>query len=256
MCQTKCCNLYFSEWKREASIKVLCIKGFIIIFLTFVLAFHSNLDTMIIDSSRITYKTLIATIIWSLLNGILFVIYVPTQHKIFPLWWKITISVIFLSVAAFFIVAFLWIDAFPNLPADTMPFDLWTIVHFLWGVWLSWLLPFIWMLLSVTTWEINEAFTKGLGESEGIGNHTVDTVVAIIGYFIVILIFSYKDIPWITGKRGVHCSSCKKYALSKSQQEKSISMIQAIEINDGNTDNDESGINSFPKAENEELLSE
>ena len=255
MCKYGCCNRYFSEWQREASLKILIVKAFLVIFLTGVLIFHANLDQMIVDSSRITYKTLIATIIWSLLNGILFVIYVPTQHKIFPLWWKITISVIFLSLAAFFIIAFLWIDAFPNLPADTMAFDLWTIIHFLWGVWLSWLLPFLWMFLSITTWEINEAFTKGLGESEGIGNHTIDALVAIIGYMIVILIFTRKDIPWITGKRGVHCSSC----CDKDQAEKSISMIQRIDPNDidNNRSEDEENQNgSNLNEENKGLMSE
>ena len=55
-----------------------------------------------------------------------------------------------------------------SIPADVMWFDLWTIIHCLWGIWLSWLLPVVWMILSVSTWEILEAFTRGLGESEGV----------------------------------------------------------------------------------------
>ena len=86
------------------------------------------------------------------------------------------------------------------------------------------------MVLSISTWEILEAYTKGLGESEGLGNHTIDVVIAFIGYFIVILIFSYKDIPWITAKRGVHCCSCSKH----SKIEKSISMIQVNQNDDEN----------------------
>ena len=51
------------------------------------------------------------------------------------------------------------------------------------------LLPFVWMFLIVFGWEIMEALTFGFGESETIGNRAVDIGVAVIGWWLIILIF-------------------------------------------------------------------
>merc|ERR1719319_1558978 len=93
-------------------------------------------------------------------------------------------------------------------------FDLWTILHTLWGVWLSWVVPFYQMLVLSSTWEIFEAYTKGIGETESVDNHLVDIIAVIFGYMIVIMSFSQYDIPWITARRGVDqcrcCASCNE----------------------------------------------
>ena len=219
MCNTECCDCYFSEWqinKRSTLIKILLSIKFIFgIICICILIFYPELDVKIfsgsgndLDGNNTTFRTAFAEVLWIILALALFDIYTPYQAKIFPFWWKISIMIIFTALVIFFVVAFMWMDIFPYIPADTNAFDLWTIVHTMWGVWLSFLCPFYWMCLLSLTWEILEAYTKGLGESEGIGNHIVDVVSVVIGYFIVILIFTPKDIPWITAKRGIHQCCC------------------------------------------------
>eukprot|EP01083_Nonionella_stella_P195323 719562_1 len=79
-------------------------------------------------------------------------------------------------------------------------FGIWTIIHFLAGPFFAVCLPFFWMFFVITVWEFLEALTVGFGESESLANRTVDIVVAVIGWWIIILIFKHtrKDIPWIS----------------------------------------------------------
>ena len=54
-------------------------------------------------------------------------------------------------------------------------------------------------------WEVLEAYwTVGLGDGESLENHIVDVVVAVVGWWIVILLFprSRKDIPWISSRNS------------------------------------------------------
>ena len=157
MCNTDCCNLYFSEWKikeRSTTIKVLLsIKFILAIICIGILIFHPNLDVRIfadakdMDGNRTTYETAFAEALWIILALAVLDIYTPFQAKIFPLWWKISVMIIFTLLVIFFVVAFMSMDLFPDIPADTNAFDLWTIVHTMWGVWLSFLCPFYWMCL-------------------------------------------------------------------------------------------------------------
>ena len=50
-----------------------------------------------------------------------------------------------------------------------------------------------------------EALTYGFGESETIGNRAIDIGVAVIGWWMIILIFkkSRTDIPWISSKNAL-----------------------------------------------------
>ena len=54
-------------------------------------------------------------------------------------------------------------------------------------------------------WEVLEKdWTVGLGDGESTINQVVDIVVAVIGWWCVILIFrkSRKDIPWISSRNA------------------------------------------------------
>lgn len=103
-------------------------------------------------------------------------------------------------------------------------------------------------------WEIMEALTFGFGESETIGNRTIDIGVAVVGWWIVILIFkqSRSDIPWISSKNSlgnngktITCKRllnnwicCEKYKFDESE---SVELIASTETE----------INSYDKHEDD-----
>ena len=108
------------------------------------------------------------------------------------------------------------------------------------------------MFIVVTAWEIMEALTFGFGESEVIGNRIVDIVVALIGWWIIIIIFkrTRTDIPWISsmnaaGNGGeeinwawvfnkISCGTCFKDAKESTTNEKDVAQQM-----DYNNENDE-----------------
>ena len=58
---------------------------------------------------------------------------------------------------------------------DTIPFDLWTIMHTLAGVVFGlWYVPLVFVLVTVIWWEAFEFSVKGFGEKEAIINRVVD----------------------------------------------------------------------------------
>ena len=99
------------------------------------------------------------------------------------------------------------------------------------------LLPFIWMFLIVFGWEVMEALTYGFGESETVGNRAIDIGVAVVGWWMTILIFkrSRTDIPWISSRnalgnngRNLSCKRllnnwicCEKYKFEEEEESKS-----------------------------------
>lgn len=72
---------------------------------------------------------------------------------------------------------------------DTIPFDLWTIIHTLAGIVFGlWYVPLIWVLVTVFWWEFFEFSVKGFGEKEAIINRAVDVGVAVVGWLVVVIV--------------------------------------------------------------------
>lgn len=158
--------------------------------------------------------------------------------------------VIYVGFTLFLFVEQLVRGNLQQFKTDSILFDIWTIIHFLAGPFFALVLPFIWMFIVVTAWEIMEALTFGFGESEVIGNRIVDIVVALVGWWIIVLIFkrTRTDIPWISsmnaaGNGGeeinwpwfvnkISCGACCKDAAS-STDEKDVS--EQMEYNNNNT---------------------
>jgi L-lactate permease len=57
-------------------------------------------------------------------------------------------------------------------------------------------------------WEILEVSTAGLGDAEQPANQVLDIIIAWVGWFIIILIFTRRDIPWFSARRT--CGNCGK----------------------------------------------
>ena len=76
-------------------------------------------------------------------------------------------------------------------------------------------------------WEVLERYlTVGLGDTESYGNQGIDILVAVIGWWVVILLFprSRKDIPWISsrnslGNEGNCCYEVKQVHVAQQSYE-------------------------------------
>eukprot|EP00483_Globobulimina_turgida_P004086 UN04094 len=117
-------------------------------------------------------------------------------------WWvKISIVLIYIALGLYLAITDL-IGQSGEFKTDATCADVWTIVHFLAGPFFAILLPHWWMALTVSLWEVLEAYTTGLGDEEILCNKILDVVVAIVGWWIIILIFICKYIPWISSKNA------------------------------------------------------
>ena len=114
---------------------------------------------------------------------------------------KISVVVIYCLLAGYLAVNDL-IKGEGNFETDTTCMDIWSVVHFLAGPLFAVALPHWWMCIVVTLWEVLEYNTTGLGDSEIFCNRVVDIIVAIIGWWLVILLFIRHYIPWISSKNA------------------------------------------------------
>ena len=97
--------------------------------------------------------------------------------------------------------------------------------HTLSGVVLGFCLPWWQTFIMLVVWEILERdWTVGLGDGESDINQLVDVIVAIVGWWLVILIFprSRRDIPWISsrnscGNEGKCCYEVSTHIQQSSQ---------------------------------------
>jgi len=219
------CNKYFPEWSKESSLKLLLAKSILIIFLVLIMLGFEQVNQQIFTSSEITWETLIETIIFNIVAMFLVILYIPYQFKIAPLWFEIIIILLWLGTMCFLAFETLILDnSHYEFAIDTDAIDVWTIVHTLAGVLLGFVMPFVWMFLLVTVWEFHEGvWTTGLGDGESLSNHIVDVIVAIVGWTIVIMIFSRNDIPWISSRNA--CNNDRKICKWKQFNEQLINKI-------------------------------
>ena len=82
-------------------------------------------------------------------------------------------------------------------------------------------------------WEVLEAETSGLGNGESLENHIVDIVVAVIGWWMVILWYMRDDIPWFSARSTCH-NECEPttwfdgYWLEDKNDHKPISSLDHV----------------------------
>ena len=183
---------YLPEFTWQSTYVWLGIKGAIICVLAACLTlFEAYLDERIFETgSSITFATIIIVIMFMLTVSWLIVIYVPYMWHISPFWYSATISVIYAALMIFFTLNGLVFDRIKGV--DNPAFDGWTSVHTIAGVFLGFIMPFVPLLYVISVWEVLEAeWTKGLGDGESLGNHVVDVLVAIVGWFFTVLLCMY-----------------------------------------------------------------
>ena len=141
--------------------------------------------------------------------GFLTIVYTPWMHQLAPWWFKILAVILYLGTLLWFFWEFHvaepdqgLIPDDPRFNTNSQPFDLWTVNHLFVGVLFGVMFPFWWMLLVVVGWEGLELVVYGVGDEDWL-NLIIDIVVAIVGWWFVILIFSRKCIPWISAKCAV-----------------------------------------------------
>lgn len=163
-------------------------------------AFCFMLSEPLFSTSTITLASALLLAAFMTYTVFLVVIYGPYLIRVYPIWLSILIFIIYLGGSLYLIIEDLIRGNLDQFETDSVLFDIWTIIHFLSGPFLALVLPFIWMFIVLSGWEVFEAFTVGFGETETIGNRIVDVGVGVIGWWILILIFkrTRKDIPWIS----------------------------------------------------------
>ena len=198
-----CCTKYFPEWYNEKLIDMFwCRILFVILLAALINGGVIVLDQIVFDTgSTITWYTIVALALFFLGLSWLLIIYVEWQQAMFPLWAKVGIVIIYCGFGLYLIIIDL-IGQSGDFETDSTCADIWTVIHFLAGPFFAVLLPHWWMCLVVTLWEVLEYYTTGLGDEEIICNRIVDVVVAIIGWWIIILIFIINYIPWISSKNA------------------------------------------------------
>jgi len=239
VCKNPFCKEFFPEWQNEGTWTLFWIKGVIIFLLVAAMLGMESMTNEIFNSSRITYGSMVAVACFNIGTAFLLLVYLPYQHRVFPLWFKIVSSALYFGTLVWLFVEFLIGNGIRGFETDTIAFDIWTVNHTLAGVLFAWMLPFWWMTLVVSVWEVLEAeWTVGLGDGEDPWNHVVDVIVALVGWWIFILIWSRDDIPWVSARRACH-NNCKrtnyfqKYFLDfRSEAEK---QAQASQTNSGST---------------------
>ena len=151
-------------------------------------------------TSTITLASALLLAAFMIYTAFLVVVYGPYLLRAYPIWLSVLITIIYLGGALYLIIEDLIRGNLDQFETDSVLFDIWTVIHFLAGPQLALVLPFVWMFIILSGWEVFEAFTVGFGETETIGNRIVDVGVGVIGWWILILIFkkTRTDIPWIS----------------------------------------------------------
>lgn len=157
--------------------------------------------------------------------GFLTIVYTPWMHQLAPWWFKILAAFLYFGSLLWFFWEFHVAEEGQGIIPESLSktnkvaFDLWTINHTFVGILFGVMFPFWWMMLIVVGWEGLEIIVYGNGDEE-MANLIVDIVVAIIGWWFVILIFSRKCIPWISARCAVE---------TKKEKEKSRKMSSDFE---------------------------
>eukprot|EP01084_Bolivina_argentea_P096569 173621_1 len=199
----ECCGKYFPEWYNEELLKILWCRLLTVVLLAALInAGVIVLDQFVFDTgSTITWYTVVSLALFFLGLSWLLVIYVEWQHKMYAWWVKISIVIIYIGLGLYLVITDL-IGQTGEYETDSKCADVWTIIHFLAGPFFAILLPHWWMCLVVSLWEVLEYYTTGLGDEEILCNRIVDVAVAIVGWWIIVIIFICKYIPWISSKNA------------------------------------------------------
>eukprot|EP00484_Ammonia_sp_Unknown_P028579 CAMPEP_0197036614 /NCGR_PEP_ID=MMETSP1384-20130603/14077_1 /TAXON_ID=29189 /ORGANISM="Ammonia sp." /LENGTH=207 /DNA_ID=CAMNT_0042466811 /DNA_START=125 /DNA_END=748 /DNA_ORIENTATION=- len=161
----------------------------------------------------------IIVIIFLTFAAILTVVYAPWTHQLSPWWFKILSITLYLGTLIWFYGEFYIAPHAGILPegewysSNTQPVDFWSINHLLFGVLLGILYPFWAMMIVSIGWEMIEVFVYGDGQQGNI-NAMADIMIAIIGWWLVVLLFSRKCIPWISARYSVEQRQPKHYTES------------------------------------------
>eukprot|EP01083_Nonionella_stella_P006573 19088_1 len=196
-----CCLRYFPEWQLGPSWIIFLIRTFFVLaFSTLMVIFHYLWSERAFDTSPITWGSMFVVAIFFTHSVMLVLLYGPHLLQVYPWWLSLLISLIYAGLGFYLVIEQLIKGNLQQFETDSISFDIWTVVHFWAGPFFALFLPFLWMFLIVAGWEVMEAYTKGFGESESLGNRAIDIGVAVIGWWIVILIFkrTRQDIPWIS----------------------------------------------------------
>ena len=187
-----CCYRFIPEFTLESTWIIFFIKLALVIVLAGCLfVFEAYLDERVFDTgSSITFATVLVVVIFNITVAFLIVIYLPYMWHISPFWYSLLLTVLYVGSLIYFTLESLIFDNIANV--DDPAFDGWTIVHTLAGFWLGFLLPFVPMCYVVSVWEVLEAdWTEGLGDGESLSNHITDVIVAVVGWFITVLLSMY-----------------------------------------------------------------
>eukprot|EP01084_Bolivina_argentea_P263048 445088_1 len=207
------CKMYFPEWYLESTWYWLAVKFILMLIAAAMLCAITILEN---TGHTIDYAgpkifepiKALMVVIFMIFVGFLTMVYATWQHKIAPWWFKLLSLVLYFGTLAFFFWEFHIakdggiLPDIAQLNTNKQPFDLWTINHFFAGVLFGVMFPFWWMVIVVIAWEAIEILIYGAGD-EDLANAGVDIIVAIIGWWIVILIFAKKCIPWISSRCAV-----------------------------------------------------
>ena len=193
------CKKYFYEWYPVDMKQFWCRLGSILILagLTTGLMMGLDKDNPVPEWYNVIVVLIFWLIIWSML-----VIYAPWQWKMYPIWSKIVITVIFFGTTIWLIITRFVLTPTDGMITDTICVGIWTLDHLFWGMMLGLVLPFWWMFIFVTIWEAMGTFATGLETKEVFCNRVFDILAAVIGWFIIVLMFNHEYIPWISARNA------------------------------------------------------
>eukprot|EP01083_Nonionella_stella_P208361 756194_1 len=217
MCNSTCCKEHFPEWQKESTCRWLIVK-FILLFI--VAALYCAVSGVEKAGEWAGPRILepekaLIVVAFMIIVGFLTILYTPWQHQIAPWWFKILAFILYFGTLIFFFWEFHIAKDGGLLPDDkrfntnSRAFDLWTINHTFVGVLFGVMFPFVWMCIIVIAWELMELLVYGVGDEVN-ANAIIDVVVAIIGWWFVILIFSRKCIPWISARCAIQTKNRAK----------------------------------------------
>eukprot|EP01083_Nonionella_stella_P021636 59949_1 len=206
MCGTDWCKRHFHEWYKESTWCWLLVKLVLLLIVAVIYCFLSAIEpTGDFTGGWVALEPtkLLFVIGFGICIGFLTIIYTRWQHMIAPWWFKILGYLLYFGTLIFFIWQYHFLDNEDifklELVSNEVPFDAWTLNHFFFGIISGYMWPCLWMLIIAIGWEVIELFVYGAGDEVPL-NAIIDVVVAIVGWWIVILIFTRKCIPWISAR--------------------------------------------------------